>query len=50
MTEPGQPCVMMIGNASSCGDIAWMKWKSRSSISVRNCGKAFSLVSNLRRS
>ena len=45
MIEPGQPCVMISGNASGCGDLAWMKWMSRPSISVRNCGNAFSLVS-----
>ena len=46
MIEPGQPCVMMTGNAFSCGERTWMKWMSRPSISVMNCGKAFSLASN----
>ena len=50
MTEPGQPCVMISGNAFSRGDLTWMKWMSRPSISVMNCGSAFSLASNLRKS
>ena len=45
MTEPGQPCVMISGNAFSCCDRTWMKWISTPSISVVNCGSAFSLAS-----
>jgi hypothetical protein len=37
---------MISGSAFSCGDLTWMKWMSRPSISVMNCGKAFSLASN----
>ena len=50
MTEPGQPCVMISGNAFSCLDLTWMKWISTPSISVLNCGSAFSLASHLRQS
>jgi hypothetical protein len=50
MIEPGQPCVMISGKAFSCGDLTWMKWMSRPSISVMNWGSAFSLASNLRKS
>ena len=50
MTEPGQPCVMISGNASSCGDLTWMKWISTPSISVVNCGRALSFASALRQS
>jgi hypothetical protein len=49
-TEPGQPWVMISGNAFSCGDLTWMKWMSRPSISVMNWGSAFSRASNLRKS
>ena len=45
MTEPGQPCVMISGSAFSCGERTWMKWMSTPSISVVNCGSAFSLAS-----
>ncbi len=45
MTEPGQPCVMISGNAFSCRDSTWMKWISTPSISVVNCGSALSLCS-----
>ena len=45
MTEPGQPCVMISGIASSCCERTWMKWMSTPSISVVNCGKAFSRAS-----
>ena len=48
--DPGQPCVMISGSALSWGDLTWMKWMSRPSISVRNCGSAFSLVSTRRKS
>ena len=44
MTEPGQPWVMISGNASSCSERTWMKWMSTPSISVMNCGNAFSLA------
>ncbi len=50
MTEPGQPCVMISGSASSCCDRTWMKWISTPSISVVNCGSAFSFASHLRQS
>ena len=50
MTEPGQPCVMISGSAFSCRDLTWMKWISTPSISVVNCGSAFSLASHLRQS
>jgi hypothetical protein len=49
-TEPGQPWVMISGNAFSCGDLTWMKWMSSPSISVVNCGSAFSLASSLPKS
>ena len=47
MTEPGQPCVMISGNAFSCCDRTWMKWISTPSISVVNCGSALSFASAL---
>jgi hypothetical protein len=50
MTEPGQPWVMISGNAFSCFDRTWMKWMSTPSISVVNCGWAFSLASTLPKS
>jgi hypothetical protein len=50
MTEPGQPCVMISGNACSCGDRTLMKWMSTPSISVVNCASAFSLASHVRQS
>ena len=50
MTEPGQPCVMISGNAFSWRDFTWMKWMSTPSISVVNCGSAFSLASHARQS
>jgi hypothetical protein len=50
MIEPGQPCVMISGSASACGDRTWMKWMSSPSISVVNCGNAFSLASHARQS
>ena len=50
MTEPGQPWVMISGSASSCGERTWMKWMSTPSISVMNCGSAFSRASHLRQS
>jgi hypothetical protein len=50
MTEPGQPCVMISGNAFSCRDLTWMKWISTPSISVVKCGSAFSRASHLRQS
>src|SRR4051794_2152734 len=49
-TEPGQPCVMINGIASGCGDRTWMKWMSTPSISVMNCGRAFSRASQRRQS
>ena len=50
MIEPGQPCVMISGIGSACGDLTWMKWTSTPSISVLNCGSAFSLASKARQS
>jgi hypothetical protein len=50
MTEPGQPWVMISGNAFSCGDLTWMKWMSTLSISVVNWGSALSSASALRQS
>jgi hypothetical protein len=50
ITEPGQPCVMISGNAFSCLDLTRMKWMSTPSISVMNCGSAFSFASALRQS
>ena len=50
MTEPGQPWVMISGSASSCGDRTWRKWMSTPSISVVNCGSAFSRASTRRQS
>src|SRR5215208_6048222 len=50
MTEPGQPCVMISGNALSCRDLTWMKWISTPSISVVNCGSALSRASHVRQS
>ena len=50
MTDPGQPCVMISGNACSCRDLTWMKWMSSPSISVLNCGRAFSRASHWRQS
>ena len=50
MIEPGQPWVTMSGSASACWERTWRKWMSRPSISVMNCGSAFSLASHLRQS
>jgi hypothetical protein len=50
ITEPGQPCVTISGNASARGDFTWMKWTFTPSISVVNCGSAFSFASALRQS
>jgi hypothetical protein len=41
---------MISGSASACFDRTWMKWTSNPSISVVNCGSAFSLASFLRQS
>jgi hypothetical protein len=41
---------MISGIAFSCGDLTWMKWMSSPSISVVNCGSAFSSASTLRQS
>ena len=37
-TDPGQPWVMINGNASASSDRAWMKWICSPSMSVRKCG------------
>ncbi len=50
MNEPGHPCVTMTGSASSCLERTWTKWMSSPSISVMNCGTAFSRASHLRQS
>jgi hypothetical protein len=36
---------MISGSAFSCDDLTWMKWMSTPSISVTNCGSAFSRAS-----
>jgi len=41
---------MISGSASSCGDFTWMKWMASPSISVVNCGSAFSRASQARQS
>ena len=46
----GQPCVRISGSAFSCRDLTWMKWMSTPSISVVNCGSAFSSASHRRQS
>ncbi len=48
--EPGQPCVISSGNASSSEDRWWMKWMSRPSISVVNWSNLFSAASRARQS
>ena len=50
MIEPGQPWVMISGSAFLCRERTWMKWMSTPSISVLNCGRAFSLASPARQS
>jgi hypothetical protein len=50
MIEPGQPCETICGSAFGCDDRTWMKWTSRPSIWVLNCGSAFSLASTWRQS
>jgi hypothetical protein len=41
---------MIIGIAFSCRDLTWMKWISIPSITVVNCGSAFSRASHVRQS
>jgi len=41
---------MINGSASACGDRTWTKWMSTPSISVTNCGSAFSFASHRRQS
>ena len=41
---------MISGNAFGWGDFTWMKWTSTPSISVLNCGSAFSFASHSRQS
>ena len=43
-TEPGQPCVMINGNASGLSERAWMKWICWPSMSVRKCGQRLNRV------
>ena len=50
MNEPGHPWQTISGSASSCLERTWTKWMSSPSISVTNCGTAFSLASHLRQS
>ncbi|CAM02009.1 hypothetical protein SACE_2728 [Saccharopolyspora erythraea NRRL 2338] len=50
MTKPGQPCVMISGNAVSCRGLTWMNWTSTPSISVVNCGSALGFASHRRQS
>src|SRR4029450_4355929 len=50
MIEPGQPCVMMSGRASACGERTCRKWMPSPSITVRTCGSVFILVSVARQS
>ena len=50
ITDPGHPCVTIIGSAFSCFDFTWMKWISRPSISVMKFGYEFSRASTLRQS
>ena len=49
-TDPGQPWVTISGSASAWAERTWMKWMSSPSISVMNCGSAFSLASARRQS
>ena len=48
--EPGQPWVMTSGSASGCGDRWWMKWMSRSPMTVLYWSKALSRRSCSRQS
>jgi hypothetical protein len=41
---------MISGSAFSCRDFTWMKWMPIPSITVVNCGSAFSLASHARQS
>jgi hypothetical protein len=50
MIDPGQPCVMSSGSASSCGERMCANWISSPSISVMNCGSALSVASTVRQS
>jgi hypothetical protein len=49
-TDPGQPWVMIADSAPGCFERTWMKWMSRPSIVVMNCGRAFSVASARRQS
>ena len=44
-TDPGQPWVITMGRASSCGERAWRKWMPNPSMAVRNWGKALNRAS-----
>jgi hypothetical protein len=48
MTDPGQPCVTISASAPGWVELTWMKWMSSPSISVMNCGSAFSVPSHAR--
>jgi hypothetical protein len=50
ITEPGQPWLMLSGNACSWGERRWSKWSSTPSMVVLNWGRAFSLASARRQS
>ena len=49
-TELGKPCVSTSVRASGCPERTWMKWIVCPSISVVNCGYAFSPASWARQS
>jgi len=49
-TEPGQPWVRISGSASGRGERTWAKTMRSPSISVWNCGSAFSRASAGRQS
>jgi hypothetical protein len=49
-TEPGQPWVRISGSASGRGERTWAKTMRIPSISVWNCGSAFSRASVARQS
>jgi hypothetical protein len=50
ITEPGQPCVMIIGSAFLWRERTWKKWMSSPSMFVVNCGRALSFASSFRQS
>ena len=50
ITDPGQPWVRISGSASGRGERTWAKTMRIPSISVWNCGSAFSRASVARQS